>query len=82
MTGEGEGNSKKGELVLNKMEKQILGMKAQMADMEIELSVLPALKKQLKEKNKEIEVVNMYVREVEICQKIRAPLPNFTKYKE
>ncbi len=70
------------ESVIGKLEKEILSLKTVMAEYEIEMSVLPALKKQLRDKNKELEVMNLYAREVEICQKIRAPIPNLNRYKQ
>lgn len=70
------------EAVIIRLEKEILSLKTSIAENEIELSVLPALKKQLRDKNKELEVLNLFAREVEICQKIRAPIPNLNRYKE
>lgn len=64
-----------------KEENDVRKLKAQVAELQIELSALPVLKNQLKEKVKELEVMNMYVREVEICTKIRAPIPNLNSYK-
>lgn len=64
-----------------KLEREIQALKNSLAEAEIEMSVIPALKKQLKDKIKEIEYLNLYAREVEICIKIRAPIPTFESYK-
>lgn len=64
-----------------KLEREIQALKNSLAEAEIEMSVIPALKKQLKDKIKEIEYLNLYAREVEICHKIRAPIPTFESYK-
>lgn len=57
-------------------------LRSKLADLQLELSALPVLKNQLKEKVKELEIMHMYVREVEICSKIRAPMPNLNSYKK
>jgi hypothetical protein len=56
-------------------------LRSQLTDLKVELSALPVLKNQLKDKVKELEIMNMYIREVEICTKIRAPIPNLNSYK-
>lgn len=56
-------------------------LKSKVAELQIELSALPVLKNQLKDRVRELEVMNMYVREVEICTKIRAPIPNLNHYR-
>lgn len=61
---------------------EIRSLKGQLTELKVELSAIPVLKNQLKEKVKELEVMNMFVREVEICSKIRAPIPNFNSYKK
>ena len=63
-----------------KTEREVQALKGKISDLEIELSVLPTLKKQLKDKNKEIEQLNLYIREVEICMKIRAPIPSYSAF--
>ena len=60
---------------------EIKSLKKALNDMEIECSIIPTLKKQLQQKNKEIEIFNMYIREVEICSKIRSPIPDFKSYR-
>lgn len=61
--------------------RELQALKNSLAEAEIEMSVIPALKKQLKDKIKEIEYLNLYAREVEICLKIRAPIPVYESYK-
>lgn len=60
---------------------ELKSLRSKVAELQIELSALPVLKNQLKDKVRELEVLNMYVREVEICSKIRAPIPNINTYK-
>lgn len=62
-------------------QKEIKMLKQKLTDLEIEFSIVPNLKTQLKEKNAEVEILNMYIREVEICHKIRAPIPKYSDYK-
>ena len=63
------------------LQSEIRQLRKALNESEIEASIIPTLKKQLKEKLKEVEILNMYVREVEICSKIRAPIPNYNSYK-
>jgi len=70
-----------GAIKQSKTDKEIVALKQSLAELEIEMSVIPALKKQLKERNREVEILNMYAREVEICAKIRAPIPTLSTYK-
>lgn len=57
-------------------------LRLQLAEYQIELSALPVLKSQLKEKVKELEVMKMYAKEVEVCNKLKAPIPNLSLYKK
>lgn len=77
--GTREANSAKGGAAV---EQELRALRAKTAELQIELSALPVLKAQLQDKARELEVMHMYAREVEICAKIRAPIPNVNAYRQ
>lgn len=64
-----------------RLQREVQNAKKLLCEAEIENSVIPVIKKQLNEKNQEIEELYQYVREVEICAKIKAPVPTYDAYR-